>query len=273
MRGDFQVAKKNTSFYCNRKRWKRCFFMFLPISRLLCSEMNKKTYSQHCMTMQRWRPKKVKLLADQSCLAPSKWGPEAALGAKHVLELFSTDDELRRKAHQDRLQDTTNVEVNMAWNPLSDKYKILVCYLSKDAFGFGHLQSKSASWDVLREYWNWESVVSLRWVAKGKEGYRGKVREMSLLAWFAMPHRRLSGERFTELPSKLPNVNTWDDSVKWDSKLPNSEVCNSFFQNWRHDVWWICVGMSCKALMMKELRESGFRLDGSRRNRNQKESR
>ena len=219
-------------------------------------------------------PKKVKLLADQSCLAPSKWGPEAALGAKHVLELFSTDDELRRKAHQvDRLQDTTKVEVNMAaWNPLSDKYKILVCYLSKDAFGFGHLQSKSASWDVLREYWNWESVVSLRWVAKGKEGYRGKVREMSLLAWFAMPHRRLSGERFTELPSKLPNVNTWDD--QWDEiRSCQTRSLQVIFQNWRRDVWWICVGMSCKALMMKELRASGFRLDGNGRNRNQKESR
>lgn len=131
-----------------------------------------------------------------------------------------------------------------AWNPLSDKYTILVCYLSKDAFGFGHLQSKSASWDVLREYWNWESVVSLRWVAKGKEGTAEKF-EMSLLAWFAM----LSGVRFTELPSKLPNANTWDDPVGWDSKLPNSKFAYLFSRTegttfggyalgWVAKLWW-----------------------------------
>lgn len=49
-----------------------------------------------------------------------------------------------------------------------------------------HLQSNSASRDVLRESWNWESVVSLRWVAKGKEGTVEKSERCRF--WFAMPH-------------------------------------------------------------------------------------
>ena len=214
--GTFKLPKK-THLLLRQEKMKKVFLHVSSHRRLFLFQTWIRNHTPNIVSPCRGGgPKKVKLLADQSCLAPSKWGPEAAFGAKHVLELFSTDDELRRKARQvDRLQDTTNVEVNMAaWNPLSDKYTILVCYLSKDAFGFGHLQSKSASWDVLREYWNWESVVSLRWVAKGKEGYRGKVWEMSLLAWFAMPH---SGFQAKGSRSCHRNCQTWIRGMtQWD---------------------------------------------------------